>query len=103
MTTLPLAEPSDELEPGIETTRRVTATIGRNVMTMLGRPDDLFQVAVRPLWDNHYRVNVLIGSDSVSARIANSYFVSTDHLGAIIDSQPKVTLKYGPYDTPHPS
>jgi len=38
----------------------------------------LHKVQVRRLWDDHYRVNVLIGEDAASAKIANSYFVEAD-------------------------
>ena len=31
------------------------------VLTALGRPPGLFQVTVRPLWEDYYRVNVVVG------------------------------------------
>jgi hypothetical protein len=65
-------------------------------MNALGRPADLYHVAVLRLWDNHYRVNVFTGVDAVSALIADSFFVSADDRGNVVDSRPKVTRKYGP-------
>ena len=96
MTTLPLAPPPEDFDRKPESTQQVLATIGRNVTALLGRPRDLFQVAVRPLWDNHYRVNVYLGTESVAATIANSYFLTVDARGNILDSSPKVTREYGP-------
>ena len=71
------------------------AAISRNVMAALGRPRDLCHVVVRPLWANYYRVNVLTGSDVLSTRIADSFFVSADNHGIVIESMPRVVRKYG--------
>jgi hypothetical protein len=65
------------------------------VMHTLGKPGDLLKVQVRLLWEHHYRVNVLVGGDAASARIANSYFVKADGEGNIIASTPKITKQYG--------
>jgi len=68
--------------------------IGEQVMHTLGEPGDLLKVQVRLLWENHYRVNVLIGGDAASVRIANSYFVKADSDGNIVVSTPKITKQY---------
>ena len=49
---------------------------------------------VRPLWENYYRVNVLVGNDLASARIANSYFLVADNDGNITASTPKIMKQY---------
>jgi hypothetical protein len=70
------------------------AVIGRYVMRALGQPEELRSVQVRPLWGNHYRVNIFIGENVGSAKIVNSYFVSVDDDGNIIDSTPKIARVY---------
>ena len=50
------------------------ALIGKNVLHALGQPADLLKVQVRPLWENHYRVNVLVGVDAASTKVAHSTF-----------------------------
>ena len=70
------------------------ALIGEHVIHTLGEPDGLHKVDVRPLWGDHYRVNVLIGKDATSAKIANSYFVKADSGGNIVKSTPKITKLY---------
>jgi hypothetical protein len=64
--------------------------IGKQVIHTLGRPEGLLGVQVRPLWQDHYRVNVLVGADAASAIIAHSYFVEADVDGNIIESTPKI-------------
>lgn len=65
--------------------------IGQRVIQTLGRPEGLKAVQVRPLWADHYRVNVLAGVDAVSVKITRSYFVEADADGNIIESTPKIT------------
>lgn len=66
------------------------ARILQRVMHALGRHGRPYAVQVRPLWENHYRVNVFIGADATSARIAHSYFVEADAEGNIIESTPNL-------------
>jgi hypothetical protein len=70
--------------------------IGEQVIHSLGEPGDLFQLQVRRLWEDYFRVNVLIGRDITSLKIANSYFVKADSDGTIVESNPNITKKYGP-------
>lgn len=70
------------------------AVIGRHLMDALGEPDDPHAVQVRWLWDNYYRVNVYIGQNLASARIASSFFLVTDGDGNIVESTPKLTRRY---------
>ena len=81
---------------GTEQHKRETlnALIGEQVIHTLGVPDGLHNVQVRRLWKDHYRVNVLIGQDVASTKIANSYFVQVDGDGNIVESSPKITKRY---------
>jgi len=74
--------------------RRLSAEIGARVLRTLGQPDDLYQFQVRQLWDNHFRVNVFVGTDSTSFRLAHSYFLVADGDGNIVNSTPEITRKY---------
>jgi hypothetical protein len=68
----------------------LNALIGEQVLHTLGEPAGLHKVSVRPLWANVYRVNVFVGPDAVSARIANSFFLNVDGDGKIVASTPKI-------------
>jgi hypothetical protein len=70
------------------------AAIGGQVMRTLGQPGDLHRVEVRPLWEDHYRVNVLVGLDAASVRVAHSYFLVTDGKGTIVTATPAITREY---------
>lgn len=72
----------------------LSALIGEQVMHTLGEPGDLYKVQVRQLWDHHYRVNVLVGVDAASVRVAHSYFLAADGDGNIIGSTPKIARQY---------
>ena len=74
--------------------QQLSAAIGKHVMRTLGQPGDLHSVQVRYLWDDHYRVNVLVGADATSARVANSYYLVADSEGNIIASTPEITRQY---------
>jgi hypothetical protein len=70
------------------------AVIGKHVIHALGQPPDLHRVQVRPLWEDHYRVNVLVGTDAAAAKVAHSYFLVTDDDGNVIASTPGITKHY---------
>jgi hypothetical protein len=70
------------------------ALIGHYVMRTLGDPGDLHRVQVRPLWEDRYRVNVFVGVDLTSAKIAHSYFLVADSAGNVLESSPKITRQY---------
>ena len=74
----------------------LNALIGQQVMHTLGEPDGLHRVQVRPLWENHYRVNVFVGVDAASTQVAHSYFLVADGDGNIIASTPTITRQYEP-------
>lgn len=70
------------------------AKIGEGVMHTLGQPHDLRAVQVRPLWKDHYRVNVLVGVDIASVKVAHSFFLVSDLNGAIVASTPAIRKQY---------
>ena len=88
--------PEREQQKNLEQHQRETmsALVGEQVIHTLGRPGRLFKVQVRPLWENNYRVNILIGEEAVSARIANSFFVEADGDGNIAKTTPQITTQY---------
>jgi hypothetical protein len=72
----------------------VAAAIGVHVLQTLGRPADSHRVVVRRLWPGTYRVNVLVGQDVVSTRIAHSYFLRAGDDGTVWDVTPPITRRY---------
>jgi hypothetical protein len=74
--------------------QRINAAIGKHVVRLLGQPGDLHTVQVRQLWDNHFRVNVFIGLDAGSLKLAHSYFLLTDGDGNILESTPEIAKQY---------
>ena len=72
------------------------AVIAKHVILGLGQPRDLHRVQVRYLWEDHYRVNVLVGVDATSAKIGHSYFLVADGNGNILASTPKIAKQYEP-------
>jgi hypothetical protein len=77
-----------------EERQQLRAVIGKQVRDALGQPGDLLGTQVRPLWQDHYRVNVFVGVDAASAKIAHSYFLVVNSDGTIIASTPKITRQY---------
>lgn len=73
---------------------RPDRTVQSGVLAALGRPPGLYEVDVRPLWANHFRVNVLVGTDPTAVRIAHSYFVEAGEAGDILASTPRITRLY---------
>lgn len=72
----------------------MSSVIGQNVIVGLGRPAGFNRVEVHRLWEDHYRVNVLVGLDGDSIRIAHSYFLVSDGAGAICASTPQIQKSY---------
>jgi hypothetical protein len=68
--------------------------IREQVIHALGKPIDLRKVQVRKVWDDHYRVNVIVGMNAGSVRVANSYFVVIDSEGGLVTATPKITKQY---------
>lgn len=93
-TSQPPASPDAEREKQDRQLRKTI--VGQHVIKALGQPVGLHRVQVRHLWDVHYRVNVFVGVDAVSATIAHSYFLVTDGTGNIIASTPTLRRHYEP-------
>ncbi len=72
----------------------LNALIGEQVLHALGKPEKLLKVQVRPLWDDKYRVNVLVGADAVCAKIPHSYFVVADGDGNVLTATPTIHKHY---------
>jgi len=70
------------------------AAIAKHVMHTLGQPQDLHGCRFRYLWEDHYRVNVLVGVDATSAKVGHSYFLVADHDGNILTSTPRSRKHY---------
>ena len=68
--------------------------IAATLLQALGSPTNLHSVQVRPLWGNQFRVNVLMGADAASIKVAHSYFLSVDNEGRIVTSTPTITKLY---------
>jgi hypothetical protein len=85
-------QPKDELAH--EKRKALNNLIREQVIHALGKPADLLEVQVRKVWDDHYRVNVLVGANAGSIRVANSYFVVTDSSGGLIAATPKIAKLY---------
>jgi len=70
------------------------SAVGRAVLTALGRPAELLRVTARRVTETGHRVNVVVGSDPTMARIAHSYFVTTDADGNLTGSAPPIVRSY---------
>lgn len=92
MTTTLTREPRKDLEQ--HQREALQTLIGEQIIHTLGAPVDLVQLQVRRLWENYFRVNVFIGRDITSAKIANSYFVQADSDGNIVESTPRIMKQY---------
>ena len=75
-------------------TETLNARIGRHVFQSLGYPGDMLKLQVHPVGNDRYRVNVLVGKNAGSARIANSFFLTADGEGNIVASTPKIVRLY---------
>jgi hypothetical protein len=91
LTRLPEAPGTGSEEPDAE---RIRSQIGGHVLQALGKPGGLRAVEVRPLWERHYRVNVLVGGDAGSVSVAHSYFLEADGAGVIVEATPDIVRKY---------
>jgi hypothetical protein len=92
MTTSPQSKAHDRGKPDLPD--KLDALIGEQILNVLGKPRDLLRVQVRKLWARNYRVNVLVGADMASARVAHSYFLEADGNGNITTSVPQIVKQY---------
>jgi hypothetical protein len=71
-----------------------SSALKEQIIAALGKPANLLKVVARPLWQRCFRVNVFVGENAATAKIANSYFVEADPAGNILESNPKITKQY---------
>jgi hypothetical protein len=88
------APQESEKDRGEEVGQELATSIGRNVLTALGRPANFFKIVVVRLWERSYRVNVVTGEDPSNSRIAHSYFVVADDRGNVLESAPPIAKQY---------
>jgi len=72
--------------------------IKEKVLKRLGKPDKLFKVEVKHLWDRNYRINVWCyrgteGSFAKSYRVSDSFFGKLSENG-VLKTNPKIEKKY---------
>ena len=70
------------------------AAVRDNVMSDLGSPPGLHRVQVRRVWGDRYRVNVFVGADAASFKVAHSFFLQADGDGRVLSSSPAITRAY---------
>ena len=87
-------QPEQPTDRGQHQLEKRKALIRGQVLHALGEPGKLLQVQVRSLWENHFRVNVVVGPDVASARVAHSYFLEAGADGIILASTPEITKRY---------
>jgi hypothetical protein len=85
-------QPKDQM--GRDEREALENLIREQVIHTLGKPNDLRNVQVRKVWDNHYRVNIIVGENAGSVRVANSYLVAIDGDGKVVTTTPKITKQY---------
>ena len=85
-------QPKDKM--GRDERETLDHLIREQVIHALGTPIDLRTVQVRKVSDNQYRVNVIVGVNAGSVRVANSYFLVIDSNGSVISATPKITKQY---------
>jgi hypothetical protein len=81
-------------ELSLDTRDKLNDIIGEQVVHLLGTPEDMLRVQVRGVGGDRYRVNVFVGKDATSGRIAHSYFLTADGEGNILTSSPRVARVY---------
>jgi hypothetical protein len=84
------AKQQNERDMRFEMRETLNELIREQVVHRVGFVADLLWVHVRPLWENHYRVNVFVGKNATSARVASSYFLAVDGDGNILSSSPLI-------------
>lgn len=80
--------------------QELETAVGDGVIGRLGRPPGLHHVQSRKVFGNHYRVNVFVGDNSASTKVAHSFFLEADGGGEILLSNPALVRVYDPGDNP---
>jgi len=92
---MPAAEKSDLVNEEIQRPVAAQKTrIRSQVAKMLGNPADLLKIRVHPIGSENFRVNVWAGKSFTSARVTDSFFLTTDGDGNVMASTPKIVRMY---------
>lgn len=90
-----------EVPEQVEVGTEVVEHLERQVLERLGEPENLHKIAVKPLWDRFYRINVICEEEAAGIRMAlseyritDSFFVRVSPEGGIIRSEPEITKRY---------
>lgn len=70
----------------------LNALIGQQIVHTMPSAD-LQRVQVKHLWENRYRVNVLVGDEASSVRVSDSYFLVADSEGKILACNPPLRVR----------
>jgi hypothetical protein len=70
------------------------AVVRGNVLCDLGEPPGPHLVQVKCVWGDSYRVNVFVGPNVSSFKVAHSYFLKADGDGKILTCTPAITKMY---------
>jgi hypothetical protein len=92
MSKTPKAEKPTELR--VQESGPREAVVGKCVMFDLGRPADLNRIQAKCVWGDYYRVNIFVGENIASSKIAHSFFVKADENGKILSCSPPITRMY---------
>jgi hypothetical protein len=79
---------------GSDSHESLRALIRSQVVRMLGTPEHMRKVLVHPVGQDSFRVNVIVGKDAATSRIADSFFLTVDGDGNILTSAPKIARLY---------
>jgi hypothetical protein len=91
---MPKPETKLQKDPEKQARQQRKAAIAKHVLHALGEPQDLHRVQVRYVWEEHYRVNVLIGVDAACVKVGHSFFLVADRDGNILASTPEIAKHY---------
>src|SRR5688572_7534893 len=80
--------------------RPLEAVVRGRVMSELGSPPGMHRVQVRRVWGDSYRVNVFVGDDAASFKVAHSFFLQADGDGRVLTSTPAIARLYPPRSAP---
>lgn len=90
--TMRTAKQRREYDEDLERQHReeLRSLIEQQVRQRLSEANGPQSVQVRRLWEDHYRVNVLIGTPATTTRVSDSFFVEADSDGRIVESNPAI-------------
>jgi hypothetical protein len=81
-------------EEGKVRAEQLAARIRQQVLQALGTPPGWHLVQVRSLWDDCFRVNVLVAESVNSSTIRHSFFLLTDGEGGVLEATPQMLKRY---------